>query len=267
MAGSSQLFVADAQTSSTVTFDDQMRQPWTPPSTPPFLRNWLICGPFPNVPKSTGQDGLTTLRDGIETNFLSTEATEGAAQPTAETRESLSSGGQASWTAYSSPTDSVDLTHVFSGQETSNRVAYAYSTLTKSTAEDVLMTVGSDDAVRVWLNGEPVHTNIVGRGVSPDNDIIGVHLNQGVNTVLVKVVNAGGGWGFALRFVHPADLGQTAFRPWVAAETAEHKIVVTTAVGRIDEVPVDVAIVAAGGKVIDHQRSTLGAPVTFDAGS
>jgi enterochelin esterase-like enzyme len=144
-------------------------------------------------------------------------------------------------------------------------VAYAYTTVKVPASTDLMMTVGSDDAVRVWLNGKIVHTNVVSRGVSPDSDIVSVRLNPGVNTILVKVVNAGGAWGFALRLAQAGDLGSRLFRPWVAPETPDNRIVVTTAAGKNDAIPVDVAIVAAGGKVVDRRRAPLGTPVSFDA--
>ncbi|MEO7719581.1 MAG: prolyl oligopeptidase family serine peptidase [Capsulimonas sp.] len=258
---------ANAQIGSPAPFDDHMRQPWVPESSPPFLRSWLICGRFSNPPKSTDQDTLAALRTGVDTNYLKNYPDEGAAHPADKTEEPLPGGGKAVWTPYTSPTDVVDFTQLYTDGQTNNYVAYAYATITSQKPDDMMMTVGSDDAVRVWLNGKLVHTNVATRGVSPDNDIVSVRLNQGVNTVLVKVVNGGGGWGFALRLAHASDLGNSFFRPWVAPETPDHKIVVTTAPGRNDAVPVDVTILAAGGKIVSKQRSTLGVPVTFDAGA
>lgn len=258
---------ANAQIGQPAPFDDHMRQPWVPESSPPFLRSWLICGRFPNSPKSKDEDTLAALRTGVDTNYLKNYPDEGAARPADGTEEALPDTGQAAWTPYTSPTDVIDFTKVYADGQTSNCVAYAYTTVTSQTSEDVMMTVGSDDAVRVWLNGKLVHTNIAARGASPDSDIVSVRLNQGVNTILVKVVNAGGGWGFVLRLAHAADLGSALFRPWVSPETSDHKIVVTTAPARNDAVLVDIAILGAGGKIVDSRRSTLGAPVTFDAGA
>jgi hypothetical protein len=258
---------ANAQIGSPASFDDQMRQPWVPESSPPFLRSWLICGRFPIRPKSEGQDILATLRTGIDTNYLKNYPDEGAVRPAAKTEEPLPGAGKAAWTPYTSPTDVIDFTQIYTDRQTNNCMAYAYTTITSRTPDDAMMMVGSDDAVRVWLNGKLVHTNVATRGVFPDNDIVSVHLNQGVNTILVKVVNGGGGWGFALRLAHAVDPGNTLFRPWVAPETPDHKIVVTTAPATNNAIPVEVAILAAGGKIVDSRRSTLGVPVTFNAGA
>jgi len=245
--------------------ESQMRQPWTPPGTPAFERSWLILGSFTNTPKTTGEDTLATLKAGLDTDFLTNYADEGAARPTAGAQEPLPGGGTATWTAYTSPTDAVDLLKIYTDGQTLNRVVYAYTTVMSPTADDIFLTVGSDDSVRVWLNGKVIETNAAMRGVSADNDIIPVHLNAGANALLVKVVNAGGGWGFAARLAHPSDLGASLYRPWVAPETADHKILVSTAPGPNPAVPVALAVVAAGGKVVETRHSTLGEPVTFDA--
>lgn len=71
----------------------------------------------------------------------------------------------------------------------------------------VAILLGSDDSVRVWVNGEVVHENVVVRGVVPDDDAFSVTLRQGWNTVLVKVSNGDGGHGLCLRLSdQPRDL-------------------------------------------------------------
>src|SRR5690606_35460125 len=48
--------------------------------------------------------------------------------------------------------------------------------------------------VRVWLNGEMIHENYVGRGYSTRQDTFNGTLEAGTNTLLVKVENRDGGW-------------------------------------------------------------------------
>jgi hypothetical protein len=59
---------------------------------------------------------------------------------------------------------------------------------------DVTMKVGSDDSIKVWLNGEVVHKNAVDRGASDYLDEFKVNLKSGKNMLLVKVSERGGGW-------------------------------------------------------------------------
>lgn len=57
------------------------------------------------------------------------------------------------------------------------------------------MGVGSDDAVKVWLNGEVVHINNVDRGTTGIQDLFRVNLNAGDNLLLVKVTDNQRDWG------------------------------------------------------------------------
>ena len=54
--------------------------------------------------------------------------------------------------------------------------------------------VGSDDSVKVWMNGEEVHANPVNRGAGNFQDTFEVDLNKGDNVLMVKVCERGGGW-------------------------------------------------------------------------
>ncbi len=73
--------------------------------------------------------------------------------------------------------------------------SYALITLeSDSDQSGVDMKVGSDDSVKVWLNGEVVHTNAVNRGAGDFQDTFQVDLQAGNNLLLVKVSERGGGW-------------------------------------------------------------------------
>jgi hypothetical protein len=63
------------------------------------------------------------------------------------------------------------------------------------------MQIGSDDGVKVWVNGEIVHANNVSRGHKAGEDKVAVRLEKGWNIFLVKVTQGGGGWGFSARLV------------------------------------------------------------------
>ena len=69
--------------------------------------------------------------------------------------------------------------------------------------QETLMLLGSDDGVRVWINDQLVHTNPAYRGAYPDQDRVPVSLKKGWNTLLIKVLQGGGGWGYYVRFVDP----------------------------------------------------------------
>lgn len=98
---------------------------------------------------------------------------------------------------------------------TDQRVTYAYRTLRVDTDLPVHLLTGSDDSLRVWINGELVVSRLVLRGASPDQETTPALLRRGKNTVLVEVSNWGGGWGFYFR------LTDTAGRPLGVSATGQ----------------------------------------------
>jgi len=62
------------------------------------------------------------------------------------------------------------------------------------------MEMGSDDAVKAWLNGELVHENDVDRPNRAGEDRAEVQLEKGWNELLLKVVQNAGNWGGCARF-------------------------------------------------------------------
>ena len=75
-----------------------------------------------------------------------------------------------------------------------HHVAYGSVTLNTPREQDTMMFVGSNDAVKVWLNGQLVHNNPIDRKVSGYADIFPVTLKMGINILLVAVYEGGGTW-------------------------------------------------------------------------
>ena len=88
----------------------------------------------------------------------------------------------------------IDLTRVIGGD---NRVAYLRTTIDSLAKQAVNLEIGSDDGVKVWLNGKLVHANNTLRGVVPGQDRPRATLVEGKNTLLLKITQGGGGWGAA----------------------------------------------------------------------
>ena len=142
--------------------------------------------------------------------------------------------------------------------------SYALITLESDSDQDgVDMKVGSDDSVKVWLNGEVVHTNAVNRGAGDFQDTFQVDIKQGDNLLLVKVSERGGGWSM---FVG-VDADVTAvFKPatpgvagkitgpwlWMIAATAANE-------GGANSTDVDSLAEASGGDVTEDMVATHGA--------
>jgi tetratricopeptide (TPR) repeat protein len=85
-----------------------------------------------------------------------------------------------------------------------NTVVYAHGIIdSPKDQNNVALRIGSDDSIKVYLNGEVVHENPVLRGANDYLEEVKINLKSGQNTILVKVVNCGG--GFSLYFGIQAD--------------------------------------------------------------
>jgi len=84
-----------------------------------------------------------------------------------------------------------------------NRVAYLRARVWSPKEQKAQMELGSDDGVKVWLNGQLVHANNAVRPATPAEDKANVTLKEGWNPLLVKLTQGGGEWALILRFRSP----------------------------------------------------------------
>ncbi len=73
---------------------------------------------------------------------------------------------------------------------------YLYRLITADADQNLGLSLGSDDAIKAWLNGKEVLSNKIDRGVAPDQEKATVQLHKGENRLLLKIVNNAGGAGF-----------------------------------------------------------------------
>ena len=92
----------------------------------------------------------------------------------------------------------IDLTDEFGEW---SLITYAWAQIEMSEEKRVVLGIGSDDGVKVWLNGELVHENWVCRGVGVDDDRVPVTFKKGTNQLVLKIQNQGGPWGFCCRLL------------------------------------------------------------------
>lgn len=79
-----------------------------------------------------------------------------------------------------------------------NSVAYLKTRLKVSTDQEVRLEIGSDDGIKLWINGKVKHINKVNRAHNPGDDIIVGNLIKGWNDILMKVTQGTGGWEVSL---------------------------------------------------------------------
>jgi hypothetical protein len=97
------------------------------------------------------------------------------------------------WHRVAAPEGLVDLgEHEYS-------VAYAWTEFESATDTDAWLGLGSDDGVKIWLNGKLVNDRWVRRMSRIDDDVVPLRLKKGKNYLLIKIQNATGGGSFITR--------------------------------------------------------------------
>src|SRR5262249_39384000 len=77
-----------------------------------------------------------------------------------------------------------------------NAAVYLYHQIEATEAVTLPVSLGSDDQLAVWLNGQEILRENVIRAVAPDQNRADLKLKAGKNQLLVKVGNVGGDWAF-----------------------------------------------------------------------
>jgi hypothetical protein len=152
-----------------------------------FVADWDVVGPF----DAPDMDALAVAYPPEQ-------------QPVLSKRYTGKNGLDVTWTTVRAEASGyVRLDRLL--QPAEKAVAYALAYVRSPSDRTARMLVGSDDGVRIWVNGELIHSNPIYRGAAPDQDNVPVRLRKGWNKVLVKVLQGGGGWGFYLRFADPMN--------------------------------------------------------------
>ena len=80
-------------------------------------------------------------------------------------------------------------------------VAYAWAEINLPEKSSGLLGIGSDDAVKAWLNGQLVHENWAERTLQRDDDLVPVQFQAGTNRLVLKIQNVRGDWAFVCRLL------------------------------------------------------------------
>lgn len=167
------------------------------------IRDWLVVGAFPNPDAAQPlPDG--SPREGFGKDYLA--AAGGEASPSLRQGAAVPfDGGVATARRITTDDGIVNLLPLFTPN--SNVVAYGVTQVRAKKAEASLAFFGSDDWAKVWVNGELVHsiTGPGGRGLVPRQDQFAVRLKKGLNTIVVKVEQGSGDWGFTLEVLTAAE--------------------------------------------------------------
>lgn len=150
------------------------------------LRGWQILGPFAAASTTEGFD----KNYGPETGVDLSKTYPGAG------------GKTIGWKpAAIQPSGLVALETQLAPNE--NVVGYASVYVKSPNARKAIMSTGSDDGIKAWLNGKQVIANNANRPATPDADEAPVELKAGWNQVLLKITQGGAQWGYYFDLLDP----------------------------------------------------------------
>ena len=89
------------------------------------------------------------------------------------------------------------------GLKGENRVVYLRTNVYSPLAQTARLEMGSDDGIKVWINGQVVHSNNVQRPAVANQDRADVKLRRGWSLMRVKITQGMGPWMACLRFRRP----------------------------------------------------------------
>ena len=176
--------------------EDEEKERGENQETEQFITDWSLLGPF-----------YTQKSHDLDQDFLLEQGGEGNIQPNQDQEFRNSKNQVLKWHPISGREKIINLIKKIG--RLNDVTAYAFCQIEGSGEEYVEFGLGSDDSVKVWINGQVVHQYQGGRGVMIDQDRFTVKLNQGKNQCLVKVSQGMGDWGFVIRPVDrfPLDEG------------------------------------------------------------
>jgi alpha-galactosidase len=155
-----------------------------------YLNDWQVIGPFESgKANQISLDFKTPVDDDIA------KRTDGSLDTTA----TYKAGGKTlKWkkATASKKNGFVDFSKEIGPVEWC--VGYAYAELESIHAREAVLRCGSDDGIKIWINGKVVHKNETMRGYTPDSDEAAIQLKSGINRIVVKLTNGASGWGFGI---------------------------------------------------------------------
>lgn len=161
-------------------------KPPAPPAGPleGAIKQWQVIGPWSND-KGAAFDQTFPPEEAVDLNAT----------------YKLSIGGEEKDVGWKSITTGDDgrLNLETAVGRLDNVCAFAYAEVTVAEAKDVLLKLGSDDGVVVYLNGQKIHANNATRGLKPDQDVVQTRLEAGTNRLLFKILQGKGQWALVAR--------------------------------------------------------------------
>jgi pimeloyl-ACP methyl ester carboxylesterase len=230
---------------------EEMRSPWTR-GDGRFLRHWLVVSDLP-------------LAEGFDKDWLAAQGGETGVHPAEKMAVKLPDGKSQEWRSVVAWSDEVDLSNGPGVKR--DLIAYAFATVTRAEAGKAVLSLGSDESMRVWLNGALVLDKRTSRPQTFDEDRVAVEMKAGENTLLVKSEQRVGPQTISARVLEPGAMPARIqeIGPSLRDSTPGALVVATDINGdRAALDKVEVTVVGAGGKVAAERTALRGERLSFD---
>jgi hypothetical protein len=187
------------------------------------VTHWLALGYVPlAIDQNSFDKDLAVPAKVLDADLLAAVGGEGKVQPVGGQKVKLAAGGaiktpvELAWRLAAtrdpvmyicwSQTQGLKLFFDEKGQAREKSACYLYCQLVSPSDLHARFRLGSDDSVRVMLNGQVVHRFVGQRSAVQNDEEASIQLHKGVNELLVRVDNYVGGGGFFGRLVNDNGL-------------------------------------------------------------
>jgi hypothetical protein len=154
-----------------------------------YIPEWYLIGPF------TNQRDAKLRRLGLDTVFPPEKSIDLAASYPGVDQKPVK------WVLTKTPAKGRMDLYQFDPYEMV--VVYALTYLYSPKNQTVPLLLGSDDGVKVFLNGGEIHRLLAIRVAAPDQDRVPLNLKEGWNALMLKIENNYGGYNFYARVIDP----------------------------------------------------------------
>ena len=187
-----------------------------------FFKRWLVLKPIPLSSGTNNTADEAVQQQAFARDWLSEAGGEAGLQPYSGMK--LKVGLQElEWNVLESNSNTVALRA--EGKAGDFAIAYAYAEIRLPVEINGVMGLGSDDAIKVWLNGKLIHEHWVSRPCQADDDVLPVTFQRGTNRLLLKIQNREADWAFCCRIMSPESQAQKLIKAvWANSdvETIQH---------------------------------------------
>jgi CubicO group peptidase (beta-lactamase class C family) len=194
-----------------------------------YMKTWWLLGPLP-----VGQDS-SIPDEAAQKNFFEQQPAFVASLTAGEPLPVKENNVSHSWKLFSSNSATINLDSLFSRDFA---IVYAVAEIMADVPQQAFLAIGSDDAVKVWHNRKLIHKNWVGRGLTPDQDLIPIPLEKGNNQIVIGVQDMQQAWGFTARLLDKGSLSD--------------RLITASSNGNLDEVN----LLLKGGADLQYKNKT-----------